>query len=220
MRIPSMSYVTLIAAMASAPAFAADVVVEAPLESEAYNWSGVYVGVQGGGGWGDSDIRTEGVEIPVDLDGAFLGGYVAALWQFDKVVAGIEGEVNYSWIDGENEFQPGNFFRSEINWFGSVNAKIGLPIDRLLVFATGGVALGELATGQEVAPSSFEEEETSVGWTVGAGADYAVTDQVIVGVQYRYYDFGDESFSPGGGFSDRDQDVTLHTVSLRASYKF
>ncbi len=55
---------------------------------------------------------------------------------------------------------------------------------------------------------------------VGAGIDYALTDQFVVGAQYRYYDFGSEHFDGTNGFSDRDQSTNLNTVRLNLSYKF
>jgi outer membrane immunogenic protein len=90
----------LLATISVGPAFAADEMVEIPVENAGYNWSGVYVGVQGGYGWGQADIVNEGVAYDADLDGGFGGGHVAALWQFDRFVAGIEGEANYAGLDG------------------------------------------------------------------------------------------------------------------------
>jgi outer membrane immunogenic protein len=83
------------------------------------------------------------------------------------------------------------------------------------------LAVGDVETGQDFGGGSFSQSETSVGWTAGGGVDYALTDQFVVGAQYRYYDFGSETFDNlPGGFADRDQDVDLHTLSLKAGYKF
>jgi outer membrane immunogenic protein len=206
----------VLAAMLGGPAYAADLAVS----PASYDWSGYYIGVQGGGGWGESEIYApfDDVTIDVDIEGGFAGGHTGALWQFDTFVVGAEAEANASWIDGETEFAPLNLFNSEIEWFGSLSGKLGFALDRFLIYGTGGLAFGEIQTGQTAA-SSFTESQTYFGWTAGAGIDYAVTDQIILGLQYRYYDFGEEDFTPAG-FDDRDQDVDLHTVSAKASYKF
>jgi outer membrane immunogenic protein len=50
--------------------------------------------------------------------------------------------------------------------------------------------------------------------------DYALGNNVVVGAQYRYYDFGKEHFDVPDGLSDRDQDVKLQTLGVNFSYKF
>jgi outer membrane immunogenic protein len=205
----------------SAPAFAADPMAELPMTAPGFDWTGYYAGLQGGYGWGRSDIT--GTEDPFsaspDLDGGFVGGQVAGLWQFDQAVIGGEAELNYSSIDGSVELGPGNSVGTDIQWFGSVDAKAGYAFDRLLVYGIGGIAFAGIETSQNAAPG-FAKTKTNVGWTVGAGVDYALTDKFVVGAQYRYYDFGSEHFDAPDDFSDRDQDVKLNAMSLKLSYKF
>jgi outer membrane immunogenic protein len=153
------------------------------------------------------------------LDGGFVGGHVAGLWQFDQAVVGGEAELNYASIDGAAEAGPGNSIGSQIHWFGSVNAKAGFAMDRLLVYGIGGVAFAGIETSQDSA-SSFAKTRTNAGWTVGAGVDYALTDKFVVGAQYRYYDFGKEHFDAPDDFLDSNQDVKLHTVGVNLNYKF
>ena len=92
-------------------------------------------------------------------------------------------------------------------------------MDRVLVYGIGGVAFAGIDTSQ-AAGSAFSETRTNVGWTVGAGVDYALTDKFVVGAQYRYYDFGSEHYDGSNGFVDRDQDTKLNTVGINLSYKF
>lgn len=217
---------TLVSFLAfAAAAKAADVMTEDVAAPPRYDWSGFYVGLQGGGAWGAATVNDSVDEVEVDLEGGFLGVHGGALWQMNQFVVGLEGEVNYSWADGELDAggpPGGNFIGSEVAWFGSLNAKAGAALDRVLIYGTGGVAVGGVETSQRVPflGVAFSERATSVGWTIGAGVDWAMTDKLIVGGQYRYYDFGSENFAPGGAFLARSQDVTLHTVGLRASYKF
>lgn len=211
----------LVAALA-VPAFAADATADLPMTAPGFDWTGYYAGLQAGYGWGQSEITTtEGAPFSItpDVDGGFVGGHVAGLWQFDQAVIGGEADLNYSTMEGTTESGLGSTFGTDIKWFGSVNAKAGFAMDRLLVYGIGGVAFAGIETSQ-ISGTAFTETKTNVGWTVGAGVDYALTDKFIVGAQYRYYDFGSEHYAAPEPFNDRDQNVKLNTVGINLSYKF
>lgn len=196
----------------------APIVEPAPV---AYNWSGFYGGLQAGWGSSEFDINDGlGLDESIDMDGGFAGGVVGAQWQWNRVLFGVEGDLNWSGVEGE-ETGPGfDNLDGKIDWFGSLNAKLGLPIDRTLLYAIGGVAFASAETGQRLAGGSSYDDQTFTGWTVGAGVDYAVTDNIIAGLQYKYYDFGDADFDLEGGFTNREGDLEMHTVSARLTYKF
>ncbi|MER9328935.1 outer membrane protein [Mesorhizobium sp. M0488] len=209
-------------ALMCGPAFAADATADLPMTAPGFDWTGYYAGLQAGYGWGQSEITTtEGAPFSItpDVDGGFVGGHVAGLWQFDQAVIGGEADLNYSSMEGTTESGLGSTFRTDIKWFGSVNAKAGFAMDRLLVYGVGGVAFAGIETSQ-ISGAAFTETKTNVGWTVGAGVDYALTDKFIVGAQYRYYDFGSEHYAAPEPFNDRDQSVKLNTVGINLSYKF
>ncbi|MCA0031646.1 outer membrane protein [Mesorhizobium sp. B263B2A] len=211
----------LLAAL-SVPALAADPTVDVPMTEPGFDWTGYYAGMQAGYGLGQSDISGTGggpFSVSPDIDGGFVGGHVAGLWQFDQAVIGAEADLNYSSVDGTADLGAGNTFGTDVKWFGSVNAKAGYAMDRVLVYGIGGVAFAGIETSQ-AAGAAFSETRTNVGWTVGAGVDYALTDKFVVGAQYRYYDFGSEHFDGSNGFTDRDQDTKLNTVGVNLSYKF
>ncbi|TGQ53983.1 porin family protein [Mesorhizobium sp. M1C.F.Ca.ET.193.01.1.1] len=206
----------------SGRALAADAGADLPMTAPGFDWTGYYAGLQAGYGWGSSDISgTEGEPFAAspDLDGGFVGGHVAGLWQFNQAVIGARAELNYSSIDGSALLEPGNAAGTEIKWLGSVDAEAGLAVDRWLIYGVGGVAFAGIETSQDAGPS-FAKTRTSAGWTIGAGVDYALSNNIVVGAQYRYYDFGTEHFDVPDDFSDRDQDVKLHTLGVNFSYKF
>jgi outer membrane immunogenic protein len=216
-------------ALMSPAAFAADLPVEAPppiapLTPAYYDWSGFYIGVQGGWGWGESDID-DGLLLneSLDLEGFFIGGLAGAQWQWNWAVLGAEIEGNWADIDGDAAIPPpaGNEVTTDINAFGSLSGKLGVAWDRILLYGTGGLAVGNIETGQTVpAVAAFDQDETYIGWTAGGGVDFAATNNLILGVKYRFYDFGEEEFTTPAPFTDRDQDVHLHTVSGHATWKF
>ncbi len=203
------------------PAFAADPTVDLPTTAPGFDWTGYYAGLRAGYGWGSSDITgTDGTPFSSpDLSGGYIGGQVAGLWQFNQFVIGSEADLNYSGINGSADQAPGNSFGTNIEWFGSINAKAGYAMDRYLVYGTGGVAFAGIETKQD-SSSDFSRTRTNAGWTIGAGVDYALTDKFTVGAQYRYYDFGSDHYDGNNSFSDRNQDVKLNTVGINLNYKF
>jgi outer membrane immunogenic protein len=200
----------------AAPASAADSITELPMTAPGFDWTGYYAGLQGGYGWGRSDMSSTGgvpFSASPDLDGGFIGGHVAGLWQFDQAVLGAQADLNYSSIGRATDLGAGDSAGADVKWFGSVDALAGYAMDRVLVYGIGGVAFA----GIEASRNGVADTRTDVGWTLGAGVDYALTDKFVVGAQYRYYDFGSEHFDIP---DDRDQDVKLHTVGVNLRYKF
>ncbi len=209
-------------AVLAVPAFAADPTADVQTAAPGFDWTGYYAGLQAGYGWGQSGISgTDGGPFSVapDIDGGFVGGHVAGLWQFDQAVLGAEADLNYSAIGGSSELGIGDTFGTRVQWFGSIDAKAGFAMDRLLIYGVGGIAFAGIETSQD-GSSTFSSTRTSVGWTLGAGVDYALTDKFFVGAQYRYHDFGSEHFDASDGLPDRDQSVKLNTVGINLSYKF
>src|SRR5262245_36704028 len=112
----------------SRPAVAADAGADLSMTAPGFDWTGYYAGLQAGYGWGSSDMSgTEGEPFAAspDLDGGFVGGHVAGLWQFNQAVIGARAELNYAAIDGSALLEPGNSVGTEIQWLGSVNAEAG-----------------------------------------------------------------------------------------------
>ncbi|RVC76219.1 porin family protein [Mesorhizobium sp. M4A.F.Ca.ET.022.05.2.1] len=203
-------------ALLSGSAQAADLGADLPMTAPGFDWTGYYAGLQGGYGWGNSDMSSTGgapFSASPDLNGGFIGGHVAGLWQFDQAVLGAQADLNYSSVDGAADLGLGDSAGAEIKWFGSVDAKAGYAMDRVLVYGIGGIAFA----GIEASRNGVADTRTDVGWTLGAGVDFALTDKFVVGAQYRYYDFRSEHFDIP---DDRDQDVKLHTLGVNLSYKF
>ncbi|RVA12491.1 porin family protein, partial [Mesorhizobium sp. M7A.F.Ca.US.002.01.1.1] len=109
-------------AVLAVPAFAADPAVDVPMTAPGFDWTGYYAGLQAGYGWGQSDVSvTEGAPFSIapDIDGGFVGGHVAGLWQFDQAVLGAEADLNYSSVGGTTVSALGSTFGTDIKWFGS-----------------------------------------------------------------------------------------------------
>ena len=131
-------------------ASAADLIVES-----AYDWSGPYVGLQGGYGWGDTQPTfDDGIASElgdVDYEG-FVGGIEAGYnWQSGNLVLGVEADGSLSSIDGDflellGDTRPciiaGLGCTADVDWFATGRLRLGYAMDRVLPFVTGGLAVG------------------------------------------------------------------------------
>lgn len=224
-------------------ALAADVgMVDAPVVSGVYDWSGFYVGIDAGYG-----IGTSGYEIhqsPDGLllfsgpepDGFLLGAHAGYNWHFGNgFVVGGEADLNYSASNGGDamyQMTPTGAFphssytmETEVKWTGSARARLGYAIDRLLPYVAAGVAAAGVESDFNIAgyPANpyHAYKDTYIGWTGGIGAEYALTDKVSIRAEYRYADYGSQDFAtPGISNSVATIDLQSHDVRFGLSYRF
>ena len=216
---------------------AADLSGPAPVEAPpapAFRWTGFYVGGHAGYAWSDFSAEPTdayGVEQP---NGFFGGGQAGFNYQFDnRLVLGIEADASFGdqntgytarFSDDDVEMRFGHQF--EIQSFGTVRGRAGYAFDRLLPYVTGGLgwARAELdfsnvvtMGGAPVISNSASDKQTFTGWTVGAGLEYAITDNITAKAEYLYTDLGTKEFDLGTPVAT---DLTLQTVKFGLNYKF
>jgi outer membrane immunogenic protein len=226
------------ATLLTGAAYAADAVYEEPpvaVEIAAFSWTGFYVGIHGGYGWADGEYSLSVAPLvsEQDLDGFLIGVHAGAQYQFDNnVVLGVEVDVDYRDGDGSGgfflggaPFNPGLTLDTELNWTGSARLRAGYAMDRWLPYVTGGFAFADydadiLAGGAPIPAPGFSSSETSVGWTLGVGAEYAFTDNLLFRAEYRYSDFGDEDLSLAFPAVGSSYEIESHDVTIGVSYKF
>ncbi|MER9407189.1 porin family protein [Mesorhizobium caraganae] len=202
-------------------AYAADAIIAeaAPV----FSWTGGYIGLQAGYAWGNGNVDQIGGPgfIDTDPDG-FLGGvYGGYNYQMsNNIVIGAELDIVYANVDGSGQVflapgvPAGVSATEELNWSGAARLRLGYAADRFLPYIAGGVAFGDIDISNDNGPGSFGD--TFTGWTIGVGLDYAMTDNLLLRAEYRYTDFGSESFE------DFASDVDLKTNEVRfgIAYKF
>lgn len=217
---------------------AADAVVDEVVVVESgYNWSGVYIGAQVGYAWADASVDYS--EYPdgqyawaPDPDGLLGGVYAGANWQLSNgVVFGAETEFNINdgsdnaiYINNYVPTYPGNYDMDvRLDWSGSTRLRLGYAMDRWMGFVTGGVAYA----GYEADLYSVANGDgTLLGWTIGGGAEYALTDNWRVRLSYLYTDYDDDMFqvnyNDGSGYYDGPFDIDLdtHALQIGVSYNF
>lgn len=194
-----------------------------------YSWTGFYAGIQGGYSWGSNRVRIGGPVGPfppssfrADGDSGFGGAQAGFNYQFGSVVIGLEGDIEA--VNSRSRFDGvGIAARISQDWQGSARARIGYAFDRLLIYATGGASFTEFER-RVFSPAGFGERLTSArtGWNVGAGVNFAFTDNLILGAEYRYTDFGKNRFETSGAFPglSGEQELTAHSARASIAYKF
>lgn len=203
-----------VALLAAPSAFAADLPAYEPAPAysapAASTWTGGYVGAQGGYGWGRAKNRNG---VPnTKPDGALVGAYAGYDYQFDgsPVVVGIDTDLNYNLAHDRR-----NGARNDLNWSGATRGKVGYAMDKVMVYGAGGVAYGEKKLRVNGAGS---DSKTALGYTVGAGVEAQVADNVTTRVEYRYTDYGTDKLKLAGGSSKSD--LTENRLTAGVAYKF
>lgn len=215
---------------------AADIVRPQPVTpvytAPAFSWTGFYVGGQIGWAWADTDVSgvVANHTFAPDPDG-FMGGiYLGYNFNFgNNFVAGIETDFAWSDIDA-SETVLGTLITPDVSvnvkqkWEGATRVRLGYDADRFLPYIAGGVAYTKVKTSVNAidnlgnVASLGTGDKTLVGWTVGAGVDYAVTDNLLLRLEYRYSDFGDKDYSVEGGKFNTD--YKTNDVRVGVAYKF
>jgi outer membrane immunogenic protein len=170
----------------------------APMMAAAYNWSGFYVGVNGGGGW--STFTGVGGTIPgvnsLNASGAVAGGQVGGNYQIGNVVLGLEG--SYDWADIRNT-QIGPLGAGTLtlvtknDYIATVAGRLGYAFDRVLIYGKGGAAFTRDRANANLTgplPGTASGSFDRTGWLAGAGVEWAFWGNWSVKAEYDYMGFG------------------------------
>jgi outer membrane immunogenic protein len=195
-------------------------------------FEGMLGGIQVGHNW-QSGAIVAGIEADVALSDmkesksfsgsdTFTGIDVGGLIEISGSVA-VEGEVE-----------------NELSWLSTLRGRIGVAQDRFLIYGTGGVAFGDMKvaasvttsveaevnvigegieTVAETATTTGSAEEIMIGYTVGAGVEFAVNDRWTARLEYAYVNLGDLEVNFDDG-SSSDVEVDMHLVKAGANYRF
>jgi outer membrane immunogenic protein len=235
-----LATVGLIAVGMAAPASAADMAVKAPPPAPLpviYNWSGFYIGANGG--WGQSRNCWDFVDVAGvvfadgcrERSGGLVGGQIGYRWQASQWVFGLEAQGD--WADLRHThvslLDPTLSTRIKTDGIGLFTGQIGYAWNAALLYVKGGAAVTgnrfsifDNLTGIELAAAS----STRWGGAVGVGFEYGFTPNWSVGVEYDHLFMGhaNNSFTIvdpriAGFINNRiSQDVDM--VTLRINYRF
>jgi len=243
-------------------------VVGAPLGHAAapapvYNWTGYYIGVNGGYGWGNdagsATVFPSSVPLPptwvitapapgpfdFSIDnpkGGFGGFQVGSLWQMNRVVYGLEADFDFSGIKGNgassfsffvNNPDAGLFrgtatLEQKLKWFSTFRGRLGYDFNPILVYVTGGLAIGQIESSLALSGSTFDtgggtpifvastgssasSSSTRVGFAVGAGVEWMIARNWTARGEYLFMSFDNSSSLaiPGATATNLGMDVSL-----------
>lgn len=212
-------------------AFAADLPYRAPPPVYApvapiFTWTGFYLGGQIGYAWGTDSFTVYGPASAFygqryTPNGVVGGAHVGFDQQFNQFVLGLEGDVEGS---GFNKNYGSGFLTlgTHVPVQGSIRARLGFALDRVLLYATGGAAFAGFTNTYSSFLGYDSVSNPRAGWTVGGGIELAVTDNWSVRAEYRYSDFGtfnNNTFS-SAPTSFVQHHETENAVEAGFSYKF
>jgi outer membrane immunogenic protein len=196
-----------IAFLAVAPALGADLPQAMPpapakapafIPSPLYNWSGIYVGLNGGFAFGNSDWDPPIASGNFALNGGLVGGTLGVNFQSGQVVFGLEGDGDWTDISGNTSSGGclGVTCKTSNDWLSTFRVRLGYAFDRVLLYGTAGGAAGDVKAALTFpGVGTGSTTSTEFGWSAGAGLEYAITENVTVRGEYLFVDLSKGSFS-------------------------
>jgi outer membrane immunogenic protein len=218
---------------AAAPALAADLPARAPatytkapaVVQAAYDWSGFYIGINGGGAIGNVDWSLDngaGDEGSHNTTGGTVGGQIGYRWQMmNSWVFGLEAQGNWADFTGSNTslVVANTTNQTQVNSFGLFTGQIGYAVDRALFYVNGGGAVVNNKYTSTTAGVGIDTlNDTRWGAAVGAGFEYAFIPNWSIGFQYDHLFMGTKDINDGFITDNIKQDVDIFTARL--NYKF
>ncbi|MDB5643949.1 MAG: hypothetical protein JWN07_3266 [Hyphomicrobiales bacterium] len=201
-----------------------------------FSWTGLYVGVNAGASRSmskitDTDYYNFGGSKETTKTDFTGGAQIGYNWQMGALVLGLETDINYLNSDVNNVDQY-DAFRSKSNYLGTVRGRVGVAVDRALVYVTGGLAYGKINNGYGYYcdtncntfngySDTFVSNKTRTGYVVGAGVEYAFTQNISFKVEGLYADLGENTTACGtcGNYRVKfDNTATIGRVGV--NYRF
>jgi outer membrane immunogenic protein len=240
------------AAIMATPVIAADLprpVTKAPPPPvvAAYNWTGFYIGGNCGGAWGRTTsssndggfdpVGVSALSYKVDSSGGTCGGQVGYNWQAGSLVLGVEGEG--AWLGLKKTITGSgpdvtsanvdDLVAVKFDWYAALTGRLGIAVDRVLLYAKGGVAWTRVKNTASdldgsplvIDPTDFSSESRSrTGWAAGGGLEYGLTPNWSVKAEYLFLDFGRYTTGVNGDGDVFVHKNEVHTAKFGINYRF
>lgn len=182
-------------------------------------WQGLYWGLSGGYGWGDSSGSLGETSASTDPEGWLAGlsvGYNMLLGS--SLLLGIEGDLGVMDVSAKDKVagDDGAYRASLGPWWGTLRGRAGLAMGPLLLYGTGGLAFVNLDKVSLNLEDNFaEDSELRAGWVAGGGVEFAFSQSVSAKVEYLHMDFGStDGLAEGGGSYSFDNKVDVVRAGL------
>ncbi len=250
-----LASVAALAALAAyaAPASAADLPRKSAPQQQfmqplpIFTWTGFYVGINGGYSFDNGTSTVTGSpgliaagaapagKFKTVGEGFMIGGTVGYNYQIGQFVVGLEGDLAYADLGQSVVTVAGpvaTTLSQDMTYFGTVRGRIGVAFDRFLVYGTGGLAFADQKSTLALAGVGStwygQKDEVRYGYTIGAGAEYAFTNNWSAKIEYLYYDLGKNNVvaplvaGPGapGVFGTSSNEARGSIVRAGLNYRF
>jgi outer membrane immunogenic protein len=175
-----------------------------------YGWAGCYLGLEGGGAWGTSQHEAtnagpfSGMPITGNfgISGTAVGGTAGCNLQSGDFVFGVENDLSWTDTNGgayENlPFDPFAFSQTKMNWLDTLRGRAGIASDRWFGYLTAGAAFAGTTINVCNGFGCVGDSRDRIGWTLGAGVEYALIDNWTVKLEYLYANFGAPTYLGSG----------------------
>jgi outer membrane immunogenic protein len=212
----------LIFAIAS-PSFAADMrgrYYPEPAYAPAYGWTGIYVGLNAGYGWGTSDWSSSFTAGSTSPAGPLFGGTAGVNFQAGNWVFGVEGDIDGNWMRDSNSSGTGicgaGGCAIQTSWFATARGRVGYAFDRALLYFTFGGAFGDV----QMSVAGLSATSSRAGWTVGTGLEYAFLGPWSVKLEYLYSSLGSGTCGAATCGIDTNVDFNTNLIRFGVNYRF
>lgn len=205
----------------------------AQMVEPAVSWTGLYAGVNGGGGAlllpGFDEFLPNTLEQGSD---GFLGSLLAGFnWQAgERFVLGLEGAVGMSDMQWDFAIEGGNAgqeFNQKLDWFASASLRAGFLVSpETMIYVIGGYSHAEMdfeTQGTGALVLHDKDSDGVDGYHAGAGIEAMLTDSLTARIEYRYTDYGTADFevlSRFGTPQEFDTDARTHTGTIGLAWLF
>lgn len=227
----STAALALVAAPTSlAPAVAADLSIAPIYKTPPTTWAGTYIGLAGGGAWGNAAVRNNPTGVDqtprFDLGGGIIGVTSGFNVQGGQTLLGLEADISAVNKKGSAfEFPPNAAFSNEVReqWLSTFRGRIGYARDNWLLYATAGGALANVANSIIAPIGTISDQQWHWGWTAGGGVEVKLNQDWSAKVEYLYVGLQDKSYfnpTPSPAFPG-NQRLRLddHIVRVGVNYK-
>ena len=172
-----------------------------------FNWTGWYVGVNGGLGWAGSNS-----------EGMLVGGTLVYNYQIDSIVIGAEGDYDFASLGGRSSDGLGDFSKTRLTSVMTERIRVGYAIDRTLLYVTGGYAGGTVHSSLATPGFYTSQDNWRNGYALGGGIEYAFTSHISAKAEYIYSRLGSQTIFAGPVSTNSSMNAS--TFRLGLNYRF
>jgi outer membrane immunogenic protein len=220
-------------AASTASSFAADLAARPytkappPVVAAMYDWSGFYIGINGG--WGQSSTRYDWANFLVrsdDASGGTVGGQIGYNWQAGSWVFGIEAQGNWADLSRTyvDPFDPRWSVGTTVDALGLFTGRVGYAANNVLFYVKGGAAVASNSYWAALNNVDFiNVSNTRWGAAVGAGLEWGFAPNWSFGVEYNHLFLGDTDYNWANAnwrYTNVGIRQDIDLVTARINYRF